>query len=149
MALQGFLFLLSIFFALMVDPAETTGKHSLFFILEQPFLILFGLIFFLASFVGGGSGPNRRSLLYDVNLPEHRGSTGAFFYFTDLLGSVIGLFFGTLLLTQLDYLPVFSFFLLFYFLAAAFWAPAINFANKDSEVLRQEIYSRAEELRTK
>jgi len=35
--------------------------------------VLFSLFFWLGSFIGAASGPNRTSLLFDVSLPEHRG----------------------------------------------------------------------------
>ncbi|MFQ5978890.1 MAG: MFS transporter [Candidatus Heimdallarchaeota archaeon] len=145
MVAQGPLFLASFLFASLVDPAETSGQDNILFLLDQPFLILFGLLFFMASFIGGGSGPNRRSLLYDINRPEHRGSTGAIFNFTDQIGSAFGLLVGSLLLTYSSYLFVFTFVSLFYFIAALLWTPAIFFADNDSEILRNEMRARARE----
>ncbi|MFX0117556.1 MAG: MFS transporter, partial [Candidatus Hodarchaeota archaeon] len=147
MTIQGPLFMISFFFAAMIDSGETAGQENVFFILNQPFFILFGIFFFLASFVGGGSGPNRRSLLWDVNSPEHRGSTGAIFHFTDQMGAAIGLFFGSLLLSQADYLLVFALVSLFYFVAATLWMPAIKSANEDSDSLRKEMRLRANSIR--
>jgi predicted MFS family arabinose efflux permease len=110
-------------------------------------MLIFGLFFFLASFVGGGSGPNRRSLLYDINYPEHRGTTGALFYFSDQMGSALGLFLGSLLLSQVNYLSAFVIVALFYLIAAFCWTPAILYANGESKAMRNEMQFRARQLR--
>ncbi|MHA2272259.1 MAG: MFS transporter [Candidatus Hodarchaeales archaeon] len=149
MAVQCPFFLISFFFASLIDPNETSGKTELLWIFSQPYLLLFGLFFFLASFVGGGSGPNRRSLLYDINYPEHRGTTGALFYFSDQIGSAFGLFLGSLLLSQVNYLSAFTIVALFYLVAALFWTPAVLYANGESKAMRNEMQLRARQLRTK
>lgn len=143
MAAQGPFFFVSFLLATLVDPAETSGQDNILFLLQQPFLILFGLLFFLASFIGGGSGPNRRSLSYDINFPEHRGSIGAIFHFTDQIGAAFGLLIGSLLLAHYSYLSVFALVSLFYFIAALIWTPAIIFADNESASLRNEMCARA------
>ena len=81
-----------------------------------------------------------------MNPPEQRGSTGAFFHFTDQLGSATGLLLGSLLLAEFDYLLVFSFFMIFYFVAALFWAPSIKTATKESDDLREKMHLRAQTI---
>lgn len=148
MALQCPFFLMSFFFASLIDPSETSGKKEILWIFNQPYLLIFGFFFFVASFVGGGSGPNRRSLLYDINYPEHRGTTGALFYFSDQIGSVLGLTLGSLLLLRVNYLFAFAIVALFYLMAALCWTPAILYANGESKAMRNEMQLRAHQLRS-
>lgn len=105
--------------------------------------VLFGFLFWLGSFIGAASGPNRTTLLFDVSLPEHRGSLGAFFSITDHFGEVIGIVISTLLLQSFGFNDVFIMSLVFYLLAALAWAFSLPYINGDNLRIQETLNQRA------
>ncbi|MCK5600241.1 MFS transporter, partial [Candidatus Pacearchaeota archaeon] len=99
--------------------------------------------FWLGSFIGAASGPNRTSLLFDVSLPEHRGSLGAFFSITDQFGQVIGIVFSTILLLSYSFSDVFILSLASYLIAAFAWALSIPHINSDNLKVQKTLSHRA------
>ncbi|MFW9778632.1 MAG: MFS transporter [Candidatus Heimdallarchaeota archaeon] len=121
------------------------------FMVMDPFWIfffLFSVFFWLGSFIGGGSGPNRTSLMFEVSLPEHRGSLGALFSITDQIGAIVGIIVGTLLLTVTTYSIVFTVSLGFYGVAALAWALCIPMIHGESAQIRTILQERAQQANT-
>ncbi|MFX1250526.1 MAG: MFS transporter [Promethearchaeota archaeon] len=116
---------------------------NIFDYLLIPELVIFGLLFFSGTLTGGAAGPNRRALLYDVNLPEHRGTTGAMFTITDQLGSAVALIGASLLLPLSGYIWLFLITSLFYMISALVCIPVIYHVEIDSQTLREVIQKRA------
>lgn len=119
-----------------------------FAIIDSSFLSFLGfsLLFWLGSFVGGGSGPNRTSLLFDVSLPEHRGSLGALFSLTDHFGEIIGIIFSTLLLQHIGFREVFSLSLIFYLVAALSWGLSLPHIQRENLKIQEIMNSRVKEI---
>ena len=111
--------------------------------------ILFGLLFWLGSFIGAASGPNRTAILFDISLPETRGTIGAFYSLTDHLGAAFGLFLSTMFLQVLDYYLVFSGSLLFYVFAALSWYRCISYIKTDQKKIDSILEERAQNLISK
>ncbi|MFX0050619.1 MAG: MFS transporter [Candidatus Hermodarchaeota archaeon] len=129
------------------------GSQALFFFLafitidsSLVSFIGFSLLFWIGSFIGGGSGPNRTSLLYDVSLPEHRGSLGALFSLTDHFGEIIGIVFSTLLLQHIGFREVFSLSLVFYLIAALAWSLSFPYIQEERLNIQNIMSSRASEM---
>jgi MFS family permease len=121
-----------------------------FFVMD-PFWIsflLFSSFFWLGSFIGGGSGPNRTSLLFEVSLPEHRGSLGALFSITDQIGAILGISLGTLWLSVVPYYVVFTVSLGFYGLAALAWALCTPKIQIEALQIKKTLQERAQEVKT-
>lgn len=110
--------------------------------------LLFSIFFWLGSFIGGGSGPNRTSLMFEVSLPEHRGSLGALFSITDQIGAIIGIIVGTLWLSVTTYSIVFIVSLGFYGVAALAWALCIPKIDRESLQIRRILQERAQQANT-
>ncbi len=106
--------------------------------------IIFSLLFWIGSFIGAASGPNRTSLLFDVSLPEHRGSLGALFSLTDQFGEVIGIVLSTLLLQSYGFNEVFIMALVFYLIAALAWALSIPHINSEKLKIQNILDHRAD-----
>ena len=104
-----------------------------FIIINNNFLsiIIFAAFFWIGSFIGAASGPNRTSLMFEVSFPEHRGSLGSLFSLTDQLGEVFGLVFSTYFLKLYSYVEVFTFSLVFYLIASLIWSLTITKLNAD------------------
>lgn len=105
--------------------------------------LVFSLFFWIGSFIGAASGPNRTSLLFDVSLPEHRGSLGALFSLTDQFGEVIGIVLSTLLLQAYSFNEVFIMTLVFYLIAALAWALSIPHINSEKIKIQNTLDNRA------
>lgn len=110
---------------------------------------LFSLLFWLGSFIGAASGPNRTSLLFDVSLPEHRGSLGAFFSITDQFGQVIGILLSIILLQSYGFSDVFTISLLFYLFAAISWTLSISHINNDNLKIQETLSQRVKTITDK
>ncbi|MHA1331929.1 MAG: MFS transporter, partial [Candidatus Hodarchaeales archaeon] len=109
-------------------------------------VILFGVLFWIGSFVGAASGPNRTALLFDLSLPEQRGSLGALFSLTDQFGEIIGLFLSTYLLQSFSYIEVFLLSLIFYIFAGGSWSLAILTVEKEYTKVTSLLDHRAEKI---
>ncbi len=105
--------------------------------------ILFSLLFWIGSFVGAASGPNRTALLYDISLPEHRGTLGALFSVTDQIGIIVGIILSTLSIDFLGYSMAFTLSLGFYFIAALVWAFSIISINNEKLKIQKIMNNRA------
>ncbi len=106
----------------------------------------FSFFFWIGSFIGGGSGPNRTSILFEVTLPEHRGTVGSLFSFVDQIGISIGLFLSTLWIPYFGYRVMFVFGLIFYLFAAFSWFITIIPLGKDKEKMNKVLESRKAEI---
>lgn len=104
--------------------------------------IIFGVLFFIATFIGGGSGPNRRSITYDINEPELRGQASSLFSISDSFGASIGLLIGNILIIQGGYNNAFIILSFGYLLAGIFWLFALKSIRKDEKGLREIIKKR-------
>ncbi|MFX1282658.1 MAG: MFS transporter [Promethearchaeota archaeon] len=111
--------------------------------------ILFSFFFWLGSFIGAASGPNRTSLLFDVSLPEHRGSLGAFFSITDQFGQVIGIVLSTILLQSYGFSDVFILSLVFYLFAAISWTLSLPHINNDNLKIQETLNQRIKAITDK
>ncbi|UCE12907.1 MAG: MFS transporter [Candidatus Heimdallarchaeota archaeon] len=130
MAGQAFFF----FFAFMI-----VSSDSLLF-------LMFSILFWIGSFIGSASGPNRTSLLFDVSLPEHRGTLGALFSITDQLGIIIGIVLSTFSINLIGFRMTFSLCLGFYFIAAFVWALSISSINTEKKEIHNLLTLRAKEV---
>lgn len=130
MAGQAFFF----FFAFVV-----VSSSSLYF-------LIFSILFWTGSFIGAASGPNRTSLLFDVSLPEHRGTLGALFSITDQLGIVIGIVLSTISIYLIGFRMTFSLCVSFYFIAALVWALSISTVNSEKMEIHNLLTLRAIEV---
>jgi MFS family permease len=108
--------------------------------------VVFGILFWLGSFVGAASGPNRTAILFNISLPETRGTIGAFYSLTDHLGAAFGLFISTMVLQVMDYNFVFSGSLIFYVLASLSWYRSISYIKTDQKRIDGVLDDRAQDL---
>ncbi|MHA2226333.1 MAG: MFS transporter [Candidatus Hodarchaeales archaeon] len=129
------------------------GSQAFFFIFSfvivTPDLlnfIIFSLLFWIGSFIGAASGPNRTALLYDVSLPEHRGTLGALFSVMDQIGVVVGVILSTISITLLGYSEAFTLSVGFYIVAAVFWAFSIHSIDNEKLRVQKTIEIRAESV---
>lgn len=117
------------------------------YVLSSYTFIFFMITFFVGTFLGGASGPNRRSLSFDINEPEVRGTISSIFTFSDQIGAAIGLFIASFLIPNMGYREVFITLIIFgYGLAMLFWIPSIFYVNQDSKNLRMKMRKRAEDF---
>ncbi len=93
--------------------------------------VIFASLFWIGSFIGAASGPNRTSLLYDVSLPEHRGTLGSLFSLTDQLGVIFGIILSTILIGISGFKTAFSLSVIFYFIAALVWGLSILYVKEE------------------
>lgn len=122
-------------------------SNVLIFVLSSSSFLIFMSFFFLGTLLGGASGPNRRSLSFDINEPEARGSVSSIFTFTDQIGASIGLFIASFLIPAFGYSQTFiTIVIIGYGLAMILWLPSIFFVEKDAKNLRDIIKNRAEEF---
>jgi MFS family permease len=103
--------------------------------------IIFSSLFWIGSFIGAASGPNRTSLLYDVSLPEHRGTLGSLFSLTDQLGIIFGIVLSTILIEISGFKTAFSLSIIFYFVAALIWGLSILYIKSE----RTKVYNLLEQ----
>jgi len=108
---------------------------------------VFSILFWIGSFLGAASGPNRTSLLFDISLPESRGTLGALFSLTDHLGAAFGVFISTLFLQVLEYDFVFIISLSFYILAALSWYRCVKYISHDQLHLGKILSERARSIK--
>lgn len=106
-------------------------------------LILFSGFFWLGSFIGAASGPNRTALLFNVSLPENRGSLGALFSVTDQIGVIIGIIMSTLWLQLSSFRTVFTLSLGFYLVAALAWTLSFPYIQGEQLNIQKIMTSRA------
>ncbi|MHA1542755.1 MAG: MFS transporter, partial [Candidatus Hodarchaeales archaeon] len=103
----------------------------------------FSILFWIGSFLGAASGPNRTSLLFDISLPESRGTLGALYSLTDHLGAAFGVFISTLFLQIFRYDFVFLTSLFFYLLAALSWYRCVKYISYDQGQITKTLTERA------
>ena len=108
--------------------------------------ILFSCLFWVGSFLGAASGPNRTALLFDISVPETRGTLGALYSLTDQLGAAFGVFISTLFLQSFQYSFVFLASLFFYLLAALSWYRCIKYIPTDQKFIRKILSERANSI---
>jgi MFS family permease len=128
------LFFFSAFFAL------SSSLHN---------VMLFAILFWMGSFIGAASGPNRTSLLFNVSLPESRGTLGALYSLTDNLGAALGVFVSTFFLQYFNYYSVFNLSLVFYLLASVCWFGSIKYISVDEGEINDILNIRASEIELK
>ncbi|OLS19400.1 MAG: Bacillibactin exporter [Candidatus Heimdallarchaeota archaeon LC_3] len=146
MGLQVPMISFSFFFALPVY--EKGNINVLLFILTSSSFLIFMSFFFLGTLLGGASGPNRRSLSFDINEPEARGSISSIFTFADQIGASIGLFIASFLIPTLGYPQTFiAIVVIGYGLAMVLWIPSIFYVENDAKILRKILKDRAEQLK--
>ncbi|MHA1975568.1 MAG: MFS transporter [Candidatus Hodarchaeales archaeon] len=111
--------------------------------------LAFAVLFWIGSFVGAASGPNRTSLLFNISLPEFRGTLGALYSLTDHLGAALGVFVSTFFLQLLNYSSVFNLSLFFYLLASLCWFRSITHISRDENEINEILQIRANEITSK
>jgi MFS family permease len=116
------------------------------FLLNNTQFIIFSIVFFIGAFVGGGSGPNRSSIIYDANEPELRGQTSSLLAIGDQFGASIGLLIGNLLIISYGYSFAFIILSTGYFISGFFWLGVFYSVRNDSKKLRVEIEKRIQQL---
>ncbi len=109
-------------------------------------VIVFAVLFWFGSFIGAASGPNRTSLLFNISLPEVRGTLGSLYSLTDHLGAALGVFVSTFFLQFLNYYSVFNFCLLFYLIASFCWYKSICHISTDETSINEILRLRISEL---
>ncbi len=128
---------------LIVLPALNNSKQVFpDFIFLYPQFIIFGILFFVGAFIGGGSGPNRSSIMFDVNEPELRGQTSSILAMGDQIGASIGLLLGNIFIVAFGYAHAFAFLSIGYLISGIFWLGAYKSIEKDEEELRLKINQR-------
>ena len=110
-------------------------------------LLIFSILFWLGSFIGSASGPNRTSLLFNVSLPEFRGTLGSLYSLTDHLGAALGVFVSTFFLQFLNYNTVFYLSLFFYFVASFCWFRSIQYISSDEKSIETILQTRFDEIK--
>ena len=134
-------------FLLPLPKYNSEIDHLPFFFLINPIFIGFMILFFIGAFIGGGSGPNRAALSYEVNTPEIRGSISSIFSFSDQLGASFGLFFASILFQSFGYGKTLFILVIFgYICASIIWLPAIWSVDYDAHKLRTTLKLRANEF---
>ena len=121
---------------------SSSNQDIVHFLLIHPQFFVFGILFFIGAFIGGGSGPNRNSIIFDVNEPELRGQTSSILAIGDQLGASIGLLLGNILIVAFNYAFAFAFLSLGYLIAGLFWIGAYKSIEKDEKDLRLAIEKR-------
>lgn len=146
MAIQGPIMV----FAFLISLPFLGNKPVVFpsFILTYNSFLIFGIVFFIAALVGGGSGPNRRSIAFDINEPELRGQAASLFAFGDQIGASIGLFVGNSLIIIIGYSSTFILLSLSYLLAAIFWLMCLRTIRSDQDELRKHMQFNIKNLKT-
>lgn len=130
-------------FMIVIPQVSPTVHQTLLGILSSNLpLILFGILFFIGAFIGGGSGPNRNSIIFDVNEPELRGQTTSILGIGDQLGAGVGLLLGNILIISHSYSYAFMLLSVGYFISALFWVGAYKSIEKDEKDLRLAIEKR-------
>ena len=122
-----------------------------FYALNSPAFnqLVFCFLFWIGSFVGAASGPNRTALLFNISLPEFRGTLGALYSLTDHLGAALGVFVSTFFLLFFNYYSVFSISLVFYLIAALCWFRCIKYISINEGELNAILQARAKEIKLK
>ncbi len=108
--------------------------------------LIFAVLFWIGSFIGAASGPNRTSLLFNVSLPEVRGTLGSLYSLTDHLGAALGVFVSTFVLQFLNYHTVFNLSLIFYLIASLCWFRSIQYISTDERKIDTTLQGRASEI---
>jgi len=106
-------------------------------LLVNPSLLLFGAFFFIGAFSGAGSSPNKTSILFDVNLPEHRSVIQSFYGISDQIGASVALVLGATFIPIIGYRITFFLAFVLYAVASVFWLLASKRYSKDSDSLRK------------
>lgn len=122
------------FLAFLINYSET---HS---------LLLFAIFFWIASFIGGASGPNRTALLFATTLPETRGTLGSLFSITDHIGEALGLFISTFLFITFSFKETFLVVTLIYAIAAVIWLGTVFYINPDSDEVQRILWDRTKKI---
>ncbi|MHA2365282.1 MAG: MFS transporter, partial [Candidatus Hodarchaeales archaeon] len=131
MLAQGPLMIFAFCISSLIPFLGTTDISFPGFILDYPLFIAFGILFFIAAFVGGGSGPNRRSVTYDVNEPEFRGQASSLFSIGDQIGASIGLLLANSLIIYYGYDKTFIILSFGYIIAGLCWLLCLNVIKTD------------------
>ena len=134
--------------AFLVPLPSLYGKEQIFptFLFSHMQFILFCILFFIGAFIGGGSGPNRSSIMFDVNEPELRGQTSSILGIGDQIGASIGLLLGNILIIAYGYAIAFVLLSLGYLISGIFWFGAYLSIEKDEETLRSKMNSRMKDF---
>jgi MFS family permease len=106
-------------------------------------ILLFSILFWCGSFIGAASGPNRTALLFNISLPESRGTLGSLYSLTDHLGAAFGLFISTVFLQVFNFHLVFLTSLFFYLLAAISWYRSTYYLDSDQTKIHDIMTQRA------
>ena len=122
--------------------SSNSNQDVIQFLLIHPQFFIFGILFFIGAFIGGGSGPNRNSIIFDVNEPELRGQTSSILAIGDQLGASAGLLLGNILIVAFSYTFAFAFLSLGYLIAGLFWIGAYKSIEMDEKDLRMNIEKR-------
>ncbi len=117
-------------------PAEEILSYvitTLQFIFQNKPSYWFYLIFaFLGTFFSAGMVTNKKAVMVDVNLPEHRGTATSFFQLTEQIGKSVTLMLAAGILQWLgSYLSMLYFGLIFWIPSAVLWFFAIKFVGRD------------------
>lgn len=130
--------------AFLISLPHLYGTPQIFpnFIFQHDQFIIFGVLFFLGSFVGAGSGPNRNSIIYDVNEPELRGQTASVLAIGDQFGASVALLLGNILILEYGYSFAFLVLTFGYIVSGFFWIGVYKNIVKDEENLREKIEKR-------
>ena len=134
--------------AFIISLPQLYGTQQIFptFIYQNEQFIIFGILFFIGSFVGAGSGPNRNSIVYDVNEPELRGQTSSILAIGDQFGASVALLIGNVLIIAYSYTFAFIVLTLGYVISGFFWIGVYKNIVRDEEDLRLKIEKRIKKL---
>jgi len=103
---------------------------------------------FLAGFVASQVGPNPKTILMNVNLPENRGSISSIFNLTDSIGNGAGPFLGGLLSVHFGMTRALYIAISFWALCGFWWFFVAGTAPRDEEAVRRAMRERAERMGT-
>lgn len=101
---------------------------------------------FLIGFVASMVGPNPKTILMNVNLPENRGSISSVFNLTDSIGNGVGPFLGGLLSVSFGMTRALYIAITFWALCGFWWFFVSRTEPRDEEAVRRVLAERAEAM---
>ncbi|MHB0885833.1 MAG: MFS transporter [Bacillota bacterium] len=101
---------------------------------------------FLTGFVASMVGPNPKTILMNVNLPENRGSISSIFNLTDSIGNGAGPFLGGLLSVHFGMTRALYIAISFWALCGFWWFFVARTEPRDEEAVRRNMRERAERM---
>ena len=108
---------------------------------------LLSVVGFLTAFFAAMTGPNMKTMLLDVNVPEDRGPIFSIFNLTDSLGTGLGRWVAGMLSVAVGLAGAIAISACFWVICAAVLILAIRIFVKDIQAMKERMSAAAEEMR--